>query len=155
MDPMELLLEESLAEMNHHRWVKWCLAGVAGKAEEILHLGVLSDLLYGLLVAQAKLLLDEERTKRQPHRLCRGSSGGVELRSRCFFSLVPWHQRGEEHPAVVRIQRAAKRHREICDRELPVMLLPVHRQRGAVVAIIDGPDRGQLIGSRTLKPVAP
>ena len=43
----------------------------------------------------------------------------------------------------------------IRDRELPLIVFPVHRQRGADVAIIDGPDRGQLIGSRTLKPVAP
>jgi hypothetical protein len=55
--------------MNHHRWVKWCLAGVAGKTQEKLHIGIFSDLLNGLLIGQAQPLLDEERTKCQSHRL--------------------------------------------------------------------------------------
>ena len=48
--------------MNHHEWVKWCFAGVAGKAKEILHICVLSDLLNSLLVGQAKSLLDKACT---------------------------------------------------------------------------------------------
>jgi len=34
------------------------------------------------------------------------------------------------------------------------MVFPVHLQRSAVVAIVDCPDRGQFIGSRSLKQVA-
>jgi len=44
---------------------------------------------------------------------------------------------------------------KILDRELPVMVFPVHLQRAAVVAIVDCPDRGQFIGSRSLKQAAP
>jgi hypothetical protein len=45
--------------MNHHRWVKWGFAGISGKTKEILEIGVFSDLLDGLLVAQGESLLDE------------------------------------------------------------------------------------------------
>ncbi len=31
-----MLLRESLTEMNHHRWVKWCLSGISGKAKKKL-----------------------------------------------------------------------------------------------------------------------
>jgi hypothetical protein len=47
-------------------------------------------------------------TKRQPHRLCRGASGGTELRRIGCFQLFPRHQGGEEHPAVLRIQCGAE-----------------------------------------------
>jgi hypothetical protein len=83
--PIEILFRESLTEMNNHRWVEWCLAGIAGKAKEKLHISVFSDLLDGLLIGQAKPLLDEQRAKRQPHRLGRGASRGVELRGKSFF----------------------------------------------------------------------
>jgi hypothetical protein len=35
-----------------------------------------------------------------------GASGGVKLRGICFFQLFPRHSGGEDHPAVVHIQRA-------------------------------------------------
>jgi hypothetical protein len=38
--------------------MEWCLAAVPGKAMGKLHAGIFSDLLYGLLIAQAKPLLD-------------------------------------------------------------------------------------------------
>jgi hypothetical protein len=38
-----------------------------------------SDLLYSLLIGQAKPLHDEHRIKRQPHRLCRSVSRRAEL----------------------------------------------------------------------------
>ena len=101
--------------MNHHEWVKWCFAGVAGKAKEILHIGVLSDLLNSLLVGQAKPLLDKECTKGQAYGLCRGASGGAELRSIGFFQLFPWHQGGEDPPAIAWVQRAAKKNMELLD----------------------------------------
>jgi hypothetical protein len=44
---------------------------------------------------------------------------------------------------------------ELIDGELPVMVFSVHLQRSAVVAIVDCPIRGQFIGSRSLKQVAP
>jgi hypothetical protein len=37
-------------------------AGIAGKAKEKLHVSVFSDLLDGLLIVQAKPLLDEQRS---------------------------------------------------------------------------------------------
>jgi hypothetical protein len=37
------------------------LAGIAGKAKEKLHVSIFSNLLYGLLIGQAKPLLDEQR----------------------------------------------------------------------------------------------
>jgi hypothetical protein len=43
---------------------------------------------------------------------------------------------------------------EILDGKLPVMVFPVHLQRSAVVAIRDCPDRGQFIGSLSLKQAA-
>ena len=89
--------------------------GIARKAKEKLHVSVFSDLLDGLLIGQAKQLLDEQRSKLQPHWLRRGASRGVELRGISFFQRFPWHQRREEHPAVVRVQRAAKRHMELLD----------------------------------------
>jgi hypothetical protein len=49
-------------------------------------------------------------------------------------------EKGIENPAVVRIQRTAKRHMEVRDRELPVMKFSVHLQRTFVVAIVDYPD---------------
>ena len=73
-----------------------------------MHVSVISDLLNGLLIGQAKPLLDEQLSKRQHHWLRRGASRGVELRGICFFQRFPWHQRREEHPGVVRVQRAAK-----------------------------------------------
>ena len=66
--------------MNHHRWVERCLAGIAGKAKEKLHVTIFSNLLYGLLVGEAQPLLDEQRTERQTYRLCWSASSGVELR---------------------------------------------------------------------------
>ena len=104
-----------LAEMNHHRWGEWCLGGITGKAKEKPHVSILSDLLDGLLIGQAKPLLDEQRTKRRLHRHRRGASSWVELRCICFFWLFPLHQGGEEYPAVVRVQRAAKRHMKLLD----------------------------------------
>jgi hypothetical protein len=95
--------------------VEWCLAGIAVKAKEKLHVSILSDLLHGLFIGQAKPLLDEQRAKRQPHRLCRGTSSGTELRRIGCFQLFPRHQGGEEHPAVLRIQCAAERHMELLD----------------------------------------
>ncbi|XVN57241.1 hypothetical protein AAJV73_03255 [Cyanobium sp. BSA11S] len=53
-----------LAEMNHHRWVEWGLAGIASKPKEKLHISIFPDLLEGFLIGQAKPLLDEQRTKR-------------------------------------------------------------------------------------------
>jgi len=44
---------------------------------------------------------------------------------------------------------------EIRDRELAVMAFSVHLQRAVVAAIVDCPDRGQFIGSRSLKQAAP
>ncbi len=76
------------AETYHHRWVERYLAGIAGKAKEKLHVSVFSDLLDGLLIGQAKPLLDERRSKRQPHRLRRGASRGVELRDICLFQRL-------------------------------------------------------------------
>ncbi len=101
--------------MNHHRRIKWRLAGIDRKAKKKLHVSIFSDLLDGFLVAQAKPLFDEQRAKRQSERLGRGASCGIELRGICFFQLFPWHQSGEEHLAVVRVQRAAKRHMEFLD----------------------------------------
>ena len=101
--------------MNHHQQVGWCLAGIVGKTKEELHVSIFSDLLDSLLISQAKPLLDEQRAKRQPYRLCRSASRGVELKHICFFQLFPWHQSGEDHPAVVRVQRAAKWHMEFLD----------------------------------------
>ncbi len=66
-------------------------------------------------IGQAEPLLDEQRAKRQPHRLCRGASGGTELRRIGCFKLFPRHQGRENHPAVVRVQRAIKRHMELLD----------------------------------------
>ncbi|NDE91055.1 MAG: hypothetical protein EB059_07980 [Alphaproteobacteria bacterium] len=44
---------------------------------------------------------------------------------------------------------------EILDRELPVVVFPVHVRRAAVVAIVDCPKRSQFIGPRFLKQAAP
>jgi hypothetical protein len=41
---------------------QWCLTGISGKAKEKLHISIFSDLFDGLLVGQAKPLLDEQRT---------------------------------------------------------------------------------------------
>ena len=101
--PLEILLGELVTEMNHHQWVEWCFAGIAGKAKEKLHVSILSDLLHGLFIGQAKPLLDDQRAKRQSHRLRRGASSGTELRCISCFQLFPWHQRGEEQPAILRI----------------------------------------------------
>jgi len=79
-----------LAEMYHHRWVKRCLAGIAGKTKANLQVSVFSDLLDGLLIGLAKPLPDQQRSKRQPHWLRRGASRGVELRSVCSFQRFPW-----------------------------------------------------------------
>jgi hypothetical protein len=101
--------------MNYHRWVEWCLAGIAGKAKEKLHVSILSDLPHGLFIGQARPLLDEQRAKRQPHRLCRDASGRTELRCLGCLQLFPRHQGREEHPAVPRIQCIPKRHMELLD----------------------------------------
>jgi hypothetical protein len=85
------------------------------QTQEKLHVCVFSDLLDGLLVAQAKPLLDKQCTKRQPYRLCWGAGGWIELRGICFFQLFPWHQGEENHLAAVCVQRAAKRHIKILD----------------------------------------
>jgi hypothetical protein len=45
--------------MNYHRRIAWCLAGVTSKAQKELRISVLSDMLNGFLLAQAKTLLDE------------------------------------------------------------------------------------------------
>ena len=37
------------------------------------------------------------------------------MRGACSFQLLPWHKRGEEHPAVVRVQPAANWHMELLD----------------------------------------
>jgi len=79
------------------------------------HVSICSDLLDGLLIGQAKPLFDEQCPKRQSDRLCWGASGGIELRGICFFQLFPRHQGGEDRPAVVRIQRAAKRYIKMLD----------------------------------------
>ena len=104
-----------LAGMNHHRRIKWRLAGVACKAKKKLRVSIFSDLLDGFLIAQAKPVFDEQRAKRQPDRLGRSASGGIELSGICFFQLFPSHQSGEDPPAVVRVQRAAKWHMEFLD----------------------------------------
>jgi hypothetical protein len=44
---------------------------------------------------------------------------------------------------------------ELFDRELPVMVVPVHLRLSAVLAIVDCPDRDQFIDSRLLKQAAP
>jgi hypothetical protein len=59
VDPLEIFLRESLAEVNHHRRVEWCLAGATCKAQKKLHTSILSGLLDGFRIAQAKPLLDE------------------------------------------------------------------------------------------------
>jgi len=141
--------------MYHHRWVQRCLAGIAGKTKEKLHVSIFSDLLDGLPIGQAKPLLDEQRSKRQPHWLRRGASRGVELRGICFFQCFPWHQRREDHPAVLRVQRTAKRHMELIDCQLAVMVYSVHLLRSEVTVIFNCPDRAQFTGSRSLKQAAP
>lgn len=67
------------------------------------------------VVGQAKSLLDKECTKGQAYGLCWGASGGAELRSIGFFQLFPWHQGGEEHPAIVWVQHDAKSNMELLD----------------------------------------
>jgi hypothetical protein len=47
--------------MNHHRRIKWRLAGVACKAKKKLRVSIFSELLDGFLIAQAKPLFDEQR----------------------------------------------------------------------------------------------
>jgi hypothetical protein len=94
--------------MNHHRRGEWYFAGITGKAQEELYIYILSDLFDGLLVGKSKPLLDEKGAKRQACRLCRRTSREVELRCICFFQLFPRHQGGEEPPAVLWLQRAAK-----------------------------------------------
>jgi len=49
----------------------------------------------------------------------------------------------EDHPAVVRVQPAAKWHMEFADRDLSVMVFWLHLQRSPVVAIVDCSVRGQ------------
>jgi hypothetical protein len=49
----------------------------------------------------------------------------------------------EDHPAVVRVQPAAKWHMEFADRDLSVMEFSLHLQRSPVVAIVDCSVRGQ------------
>ncbi len=51
-----------------------------------------------------------------------------------MFKLFPWHQRGEEHPAVVWVQSAAKKQMELLNRELPVVVFAVHLCLSAVTA---------------------
>ena len=76
---------QSLAKMSHHPWGELCLAGIAGKAREQLHVFIFSNLLDCLLVCQAQPLLDEQRTKSRPYRLSKGASCRVELRSICLL----------------------------------------------------------------------
>lgn len=54
-----------------------------------------------------------------------------------FVLVLPWRRRGKDDPAVFRIQCAAKWHMEIQDRELTVMVFPVHLHRGVVVEIVE------------------
>ena len=63
----------------------------------------------------AKPLLNEQRTKRQSYRLFSATTSGVELSCLCSFQHLPLHQGGEEHPAVVRVQRATKMYMELLD----------------------------------------
>ena len=48
-----------------------------------LHIGTFSDLLNSLLIGEAKPLLDEQRVKRQSHRLHSRTSRRTELRDIC------------------------------------------------------------------------
>jgi hypothetical protein len=97
VDPNEILFRESLlfematpsgnvpSSMGQAMpcWNSW-------KTKANLQVSVFSDLLDGLLIGQAKPLLDEQRSKRQTHWLRRGASRGVELRSVCSFQRFPW-----------------------------------------------------------------
>jgi hypothetical protein len=70
------------------------------QSQEKINVYNFSYLLDSLLVTQTKSLLDEQYTKRQPYRLCLGAGGWIEVRGICFLQLFPWHQGGEDQPAV-------------------------------------------------------
>jgi hypothetical protein len=51
--------------------------------------------------------------QRKSNGLCWSTSRGAELRGICVFQLFPWHQRGEQDHAIVRVQRSAKKQMEL------------------------------------------
>lgn len=80
-----------------------------------------ADLFNDLLIGQSKPLHDEERTKCHPYRLCWSASRRTELKGVCSLQLFPWKQGGEEHPAIIRDQCAAKKQKKIIDSEITVI----------------------------------
>jgi hypothetical protein len=59
----------------------------------------LSDLLNSFFVGQAKPLLGEQRTKRQPYRLCRGARGWAELMEHRFLPVPPMASERRKPPS--------------------------------------------------------
>ena len=63
-------------------------------------LSILWYLLDGLLIVQAKPLLDEKSAERQTCLLCKSTRRGVELRRICFFQFFLRHKQGQDHQLI-------------------------------------------------------
>ena len=117
----------------------------SGRMRTLIHPGATAEGHVSLFIDQAKPQFDEERAKRLSVRLRRGTSHGTEMNGICFLQLMPWHQRGEDNQAVIRVQRPTKWHIELFDRQQSVMPLPVQRKRSTVAAIVNCSLRTQFI----------
>ena len=126
----------------------WNIRKSQGKLDE----RIFSDLLDGLLNGQAKPLLDKQRSKRQPHWLCRGASRGVELRHMLLTALLMASEsrRAPSGPSPAYRQKALRTHRL----GLAVMVYSVHLRCSEVAVIANRLDCAKFIGSRSLKQLA-
>ena len=112
------LHRKTLAEVRHHGAVKQGLCLKCRQSQKILHVRIFGDGGHSALVSQIIVLLDEDRPKRNPGRICRTASLQLDRLHVDLFNMLPRHHGCQLHPTVCLQQLPAKRHKEILNGQL-------------------------------------
>ena len=80
---------QALAEIGHHRWIKWRRILECFQADEELQVWVFLDLLDQFFVREPEISLDDQCAQCYAEGLCRCANALAELRRLLILQLIP------------------------------------------------------------------
>ena len=113
VDLTDQLHPKSTAKMYQHRRIKRHPLHEFAKAQEVLQVRILANLLNRLAIRPPAARLDDQRPQCHPRRQRTLTARTLERRHIRFLRHRPWHHLRQAHPAIGRIQRAAKRQQKL------------------------------------------
>jgi hypothetical protein len=111
------------------------------QTEKELEIRILFDLLNKFFICEPQARLDDQSSQRHVKWLRRSTKSLAELGCIVVFQLFPGDQLREPDPAIVAREFAAKRQKEVFERELITMLTPVHVENSERLLGVYGPVR--------------